>query len=170
MFSDAAVCLTAALTSVSDSRVLGPLLVRELLYRALRDSAGNTLRSLLLGSEARAHIHRVVQRMHLDYTESLDLSRMTHDVGMSASALHHHFKTVTGTSPVQYLKTLRLHKARMLMVQDSLHAAVAAERVGYASPSQCSREFKRLFGVPLAEEAERVRSAFGFTDQVSAAE
>ena len=56
------------------------------------------------------------------------------------------------------------------MVRNSLHAALAAERVGYASPSQFSREFKRLFGVPPAEEAERVRFAFGFTDQVSAAQ
>ena len=160
--------LIEALTSASDARVLGPPLVRELLYRSLLDSAGHALRSLLLGSEARAQIHRILQRMHLDYAEPLGLSRMTHDFGMSSSALHHHFKQVTGTSPVQYLKTVRLHKARMLMVQDSLQAAVAAERVGYASPSQFSREFKRFFGVPPAEEAERVRCAFGFTDEVSA--
>ena len=168
IFSDAAVRLVESLTSPSDAKVLGPQLVRELLYRALCDHAGSALRSLLLGSESRAQIHRILERMHLSYAEPLDLVTLAHDVGMSSSALHHHFKAVTRTSPVQYLKTLRLHKARMLMVQNSLHAAVAAERVGYASPSQFSREFKRLFGIPPAEEAERVRFAFGFTDQVSA--
>ena len=167
LFSGITVRLMEALTSESDSRVLGPQLVRELLYCVLRNSAGSAMRSLLLGSETRAHIHRILQRMHLDYAHPLDLSTLSHDVGMSSSALHHHFKAVTRTSPVQYLKTLRLHKARMLMVQQSLHAATAAERVGYASPSQFSREFKRFFGRPPAEEAERVRSAFGFTDQVS---
>ena len=166
-FSDVAVRLMEALNSESDSRVLGPQLVRELLYRALHDSGGDGLRSLLLGSGARAQIHRVLQRMHLHYAEPLDLATLGRDLGMSSSALHHHFKTLTATSPAKYLKTLRLHKARMLMVQDSLQAAVAAERVGYASPSQFSREFKRLFGVPPGEEAQRVRSAFGFTDQVS---
>ncbi len=166
-FSGVAVRLMEALTSPSDSRVLGPHLVREVLYCALRDSGGSALRSLLLGSETHAHIHRILQRLHLEYAEPLDLSTLAHDVGMSSSALHFHFKAVTQTSPVQYLKTLRLHKARMLMVQQSLHAAVAAERVGYTSPSQFSREFKRLFGFLPAEEAERVRRAFGFTDQVS---
>ena len=167
MFSSIAVRFAEALTSSSDSKVLGPHLVRELLYRALRGSAGTALRSLLLGSETRAHIHRILQRMHRDYAEPLDLSTLAHEVGMSSSSLHYHFKAVTRTSPVQYLKMLRLHKARMLMVQQSLHAAIAAERVGYASPSQFSREFKRLFGAPPAEEAERVRCAFGFIDQVS---
>ena len=80
---------------------------------------------------------------------------------MSTSALYEHFKDVTGTSPVQYLKTVRLHKARMLLVQESLGAAAAAERVGYESPSQFSREFKRFFGSSPMNEAQKVRDAFG---------
>ena len=65
---------------------------------------------------------------------------------MSVSAFHHHFKAVTSTSPLQYFKTVRLHKARMLILHDGIGAAVAADRVGYESASQFSREFKRLFG------------------------
>ena len=80
---------------------------------------------------------------------------------MSVSSLHAHFKAVTGTSPVRYLKNVRLFKARTLMVQDALGAAAVAERVGYESPSQFSREFKRLFGAPPAIEAERLRRTFG---------
>ncbi len=85
---------------------------------------------------------------------------------MSVSALHAHFKAVTATSPMQYLKTTRLHKARMLMVQDALGASLAAERVGYDSPSQFSREFKRLFGAPPADEAQRVRATFSVSAAV----
>jgi AraC-like DNA-binding protein len=80
---------------------------------------------------------------------------------MSISALHHHFKAMTSTSPLQYLKSVRLHKARMLMVQESVGAAIAAERVGYESASQFSREFKRLFGMSPVHETERLRAMFG---------
>lgn len=167
--SEACVRLMDCLSSPSDARALGPQLVRGLHYRVLQDTAGDALRHLLIGSESRTQIHRILQRMHLDYSSPLDLTALAHEVGMSSSALHLHFRAVTATSPVQYLKTLRLHKARMLMVQTSLNAASAAERVGYSSPSQFSREFKRLFGAPPADEALRVRAAFGFTDQVSVA-
>lgn len=168
MLSNAAVRLLECLALPTDATVLGPLRVRELLYRVLCGEEGCALRDLLLGNESRTKIHRILQRMHDTYRAPLDVSELAHKAGMSGSSLHLHFKAVTGTSPVQYLKTVRLHKARMLMVQESLGAAPAAERVGYDSPSQFSREFKRFFGVPPAEEAQRVRSTFGITDEVSA--
>jgi AraC-like DNA-binding protein len=99
--------------------------------------------------------------MHSDYAKPLDVSSLATEAGMSVSALHHHFKALTATSPLQYLKTIRLHKARMLMVQDSVGASIAAERVGYESPSQFSREFKRLFGAPPVDETQRLRATFG---------
>ena len=167
--SSAGLRLAEALVCEADARVLGPGLVREFLYRVLQGPAGGALRGLMLGSEARAKVHRILASLHGDCAAALDVAELARAAGMSSSALHFHFRAVTATSPVQYLKTLRLHKARMLMVQGSLNAAVAAERVGYESPSQFSREFKRLFGAPPAEEAQRVRSAFGFTDSVSAA-
>jgi AraC-like DNA-binding protein len=75
---------------------------------------------------------------------------------MSVSAFHHHFKAVTSTSPLQYLKAVRLHKGRMLILHDGLGAAVAADRVGYESASQFSREFKRLFGHSPTERGSRM--------------
>lgn len=167
--SNVTVRLLESLGSAGDAAVLGPQLVRELLYRALCGEGGAMLRDLLLRNESRAQIHRILQRMHVAYADPLDVVRLAHTAGMSPSALHLHFKAVTGTSPVQYLKTIRLHKARMLMVQESVGASLAAGRVGYESPSQFSREFKRLFGAPPADEAQRVRAAFGFIDEVSAA-
>ena len=165
----AAVRLLECLHLPTDARVLGPQRVRELLYRVLCGEGGCALRELLLANESRTQIHRILQKLHLAYAEPLDVSDLAHRAGMSTSALHLHFKAVTGTSPVQYLKTIRLHKARMLMVQESVGASLAAQRVGYDSASQFSREFKRLFGAPPADEAQRVRAAFGFTDAVSAA-
>ncbi|MEI9972485.1 MAG: helix-turn-helix transcriptional regulator [Ignavibacteriota bacterium] len=87
--------------------------------------------------------------------------------GMSPSAFHQNFKAVTSSSPLQYLKTIRLHKARMLMVHEGLRAGIAAERVGYESPSQFSREFKRLFGASPLEETERVRRMLGVAEPAS---
>ena len=168
MLSSAALRLLECLGSPADAKVLGPQRVRELLYRVLCGEGGHALRDLLQGDESRTRIHRILQSMHGAYNAPLEVAALAHEAGMSASALHFHFKAVTGTSPVQYLKTVRLHKARMLMVQESMGAALAAERVGYDSPSQFSREFKRFFGAPPAQEAQRVRSTFGFTDEVSA--
>ncbi len=167
--SNTAVRLLESLRSPVDARVLGPQLVRELHYRVLCGPGGWALRDLLLRNESRAQVHRILQRMHVDYAAPLEISSLAHETGMSVSALHFHFKAVTATSPVQYLKTIRLHKARMLMVQQGLGASVAAARVGYESPSQFSREFRRLFGSPPADEAQKVRAAFGYTDEVSVA-
>ena len=71
------------------------------------------------------------------------------------------FKAVTSTSPLQYLKTYRLHKARMLMIHDGMKASAAAIQVGYESPSQFSREFKRYFGMTPGEDAARIRMMQG---------
>ena len=76
---------------------------------------------------------------------------------MSVPTFHDHFRAITGTSPMQYVKSTRLHQARLLMLHDGLKASVAAVRVGYESPSQFSREFKRYFGVTPGEEVNRVR-------------
>ena len=96
--------------------------------------------------------------MHTTYSEPFEVSRFAEEAGMSVSALHHSFKAAVGTSPLQYLKSVRLHKARMLMVHDHLRASDAAERVGYQSVSQFGREFKRLFGATPLDEADRVRT------------
>ena len=162
--SATAVRLLESLRSEGDARVLGPSLVRELLYRVLTSEHGEPLRALLLGDENRARIHRILERMHLDYAAPLDLSSLARGAGMSSSALHAHFRAVTSTTPVQYHKTLRLYKAREMLVQSSLRAGAAAERVGYTSVSQFSREFRRQFGASPVEEAQRVRATFGLTD------
>jgi AraC-like DNA-binding protein len=158
---DAAVRLLECLRSPADAAVLGPAIKREITYRVLCGPRGETLFAMLGRNGHAAQIHAVLRRMHARYAEPLNVARMAEEVGMSVSALHHHFKAVTAASPVQYLKAVRLHKARMLIVDDRIGAAVAADRVGYESASQFSREFKRFFGSSPIEESKRVRALFG---------
>ena len=106
-------------------------------------------------------VNQALQRIHAEYARDLSVEELAETAGMSPSAFHQNFKSVTSTSPLQYLKTIRLHKARMLMAYEGLRAGIAAERVGYESSSQFSREFKRLFGTSPVEETERVRQMFG---------
>jgi AraC-like DNA-binding protein len=160
---EAAIRLLRCLRSPADAKVLGPSIVREITYRVLCGARGDALLALLTRSSQMAQIFSTLQQIHVKYAEPLEVGRMAEDSGMSISAFHHTFKAVTATSPLQYLKSIRLHKARMLMVHDGLGAAIAADRVGYESASQFSREFKRYFGHAPSEEASRLRTMFGIS-------
>jgi AraC-like DNA-binding protein len=159
--SEAAVRLLESLGSPVDAQVLGPQIVREITYRVLCGRHGNSLRALIAMNGHLSQVQRALERMHAHYSEALDVASLASDAGMSVSAFHHHFKTVTATSPLQYLKTIRLHKARMLMVQDGIGAGTAADSVGYESTSQFSREFKRFFGATPLDEVAQVRVMLG---------
>jgi AraC-like DNA-binding protein len=165
--SEATVRLLESLTSPVDAQVLGPQIMREITYRMLCGEHGNSLRALIALNGRLGQIQRALQRMHANYSQTLDIACLAADASMSASAFHHHFKAVTATSPVQYLKTIRLHKARMLMVQEGINAGVAADRVGYESTSQFSREFKRCFGATPREEVTRMRITLGLNSPVA---
>jgi len=159
--AEAAIRLLKCLRSPGDARVLGPSIVREITYRVLCGARGDALFALLARSSQMAQILTTLQHIHINYAEPLEVTRMAEESGMSVSAFHHTFKAVTATSPLQYIKSVRLHKARMLMVHDGLGAAVAAGRVGYESASQFSREFKRYFGNAPTEEVSHLRRMLG---------
>jgi AraC-like DNA-binding protein len=141
-----------------DSRMLGRQIVREIAYRVLRGEQGGSLRALASRDDHFARIARVVNYIHTEHSKPLSTDEMARHAGMSVSAFHHHFKLVTATSPLQYLKRIRLDRARRLMAHDGYNASTAAVAVGYESASQFSREFKRLFGVTPIEEAEQTRA------------
>jgi AraC-like DNA-binding protein len=145
--------------------VLGPALLRELYFRVLSGPQGATLRTVL---GERGHLGRIalaLRRIHADYAERLDVSRLAREAGLGLAAFHAHFKTVTQTTPMQYLKSTRLHRARLLMLQKGMTAAAAADRVGYASASQFSREFRRLFGQTPQAEVARLKASFALPEQ-----
>lgn len=144
--SDALVRLLECLRSREEATILGQSIKREITYRVLCGPRRETLLAMLGRSGEHTRVHSVLRSIHARYSEPLTVARLAAEVGMSVSAFRHHFKAVTSTSPLQYLKAVRLHKARMLILHDGLGAAVAADRVGYESASQFSREFKRLFG------------------------
>ncbi len=143
---DALARLLEASTNELESRVLGPGFAREVMFRILSGEQGQNLRRLALQGSGSQRVARAVQYLRDNYTEQLDVATIAKAIGVSESTLQHSFKKATSLSPIQYLKKLRLHQARVLMVANGLNAGEAAHRVGYGSPSQFSREFKRMFG------------------------
>jgi AraC-like DNA-binding protein len=157
---DAILRLVGALDDPTDRRVLAPMAEHELLYHLLREEQGELLRAVAMQD---SHTHRIAQVMHFlqtHYDQPLDIASIAKVANMSPSTLHHTFKDVTSSSPLQYLKQIRLHQAQLLMFHDGLGAGEAAYRVGFGSDSQFSREYRRLFGVPPKfDMAERRRLA-----------
>ena len=159
--SDEILCAAERLLDVMehplDARILGKQIIREMLYHVLTGPRGGALMALVSRQTHFSQISRVLKRIEGQYTETLSVDQLAAEANMSLSAFHHNFKSVTSTSPLQYLKAYRLHKARMMMVHDGLKASAAAMQVGYESASQFSREFKRYFGMTPGEDAARLR-------------
>ncbi len=158
--SGAAVRMLECLRTVDEARILGPQIVREIVYRVLLGKLGGNLRALAAPHSHFGQISRVLNRIHTEFARAMDMETLAREAGMSVSTFHAHFKAVTTSSPLQYLKTIRLHKARMLMVHEGASAGDAAHHVGYESLSQFSREFKRLFGASPSVAAGRLRETF----------
>jgi AraC-like DNA-binding protein len=156
---NATVRLLECLRSPHDARILGPQIVREITYRVLLGKLGGNLRALAAPHSHFGQIGRVLHRIHAEYARTFDMETLAREAGMSVSTFHAHFKAVTSSSPLQYLKSIRLHKARMLMVHEGINAGNAALRVGYESASQFSREFKRFFGDGPAAVASHLRKS-----------
>lgn len=152
--------LLEILNSPLEAAVLGPARVRELYFRVLTGAQGNAMRAALALQGQFGKIGKAIQRIHATYAEPLTLTQLAMEAGMSVPTFHHHFKAITQMPPMQYVKSVRLHQARMLMVRQQITAAAASYAVGYESPSQFNREFKRLFGLPPAEEIKRLQRNF----------
>ena len=150
--------LLECLNNPLDGRILGPAIVKEIIYRVLRGEQGGALRALAARNSSFSHIAKVLKIIHSQYDAKFDIETLANDANMSAPSFHKHFKAVTASSPLQYLKSIRLHNARILMVQDGINASTAATKVGYESSSQFNREFKRYFGSSPAEEAAKIRT------------
>jgi AraC-like DNA-binding protein len=157
---DSVVRLLRALRSPLETRLFGASLMRVVCYRVLTGPKGPALRAALAQRGHFGQIAKALHRIHVDFQQRLDIDTLAQEVHLSPAAFHAHFKTVTATSPIQYLKATRLHKARLLMIQDGVSASRASSRVGYESASQFSREFKRLFGRTPVEEQRLVHAAY----------
>lgn len=152
--------LLQALSRPLDAAILGRALLRELYFRVLTGPQGHGLRAALAQQGHFGRIGRALQRIHRDHAGRLDVAQLAREAGMSTPSFHAHFKAVTQVAPMQYLKSIRLHQARLLMAREGMTAASACHAVGYESASQFTREFKRLFGRPPMAEARRMRAEF----------
>ena len=158
---DAVVRLVRLLDAPQDVPVLAPLAEREILFRLLRGDQTAKLRQIALGNSRMRQINRAIGFIKQNYREPFRIEDLAAEARMSASALHSHFKAVTAMSPLQYQKQLRLQEARRLMLLGTCDAATASHRVGYSSPSQFSREYRRLFGLPPQRDIERLKEMPG---------
>jgi AraC-like DNA-binding protein len=145
---DAVGRLVALLDTPQDVVPLAPLVLREITYRLLTGPQGARLRQMAAAGAPAHRIARAIRWLKDHFAEPLRVEALAKHVGMSPSAFHLRFKSVTALSPLQYQKRLRLQEARRLMLGEGLDAAQAAFRVGYESPSQFGREYRRLFGAP----------------------
>ncbi|MEA5551362.1 AraC family transcriptional regulator [Anabaena cylindrica UHCC 0172] len=154
---DAVVRLVRLLDSPAEAHVLAPLIKREIIYRLLRGEQGNRLCHIAVLGGYTHHIARAVERLRKDFNEPIKIESIARELGMSVSSFHHHFKSITAMSPLQFQKQLRLQEARRLMLGENLDATSAAYRVGYDDASHFNREYKRLFGAPPIRDVERLR-------------
>jgi AraC-like DNA-binding protein len=154
---DAITRLVTVLDSPQDVVSLAPLVLREITYRLLSGPQGLRLRQIASAGAPAHRIARAIGWLKDHFTDTLRIESLAKRVGMSPSALHLHFKHVTAMSPLQYQKRLRLHEARRLMLGDGLDAAEASFRVGYESPSQFSREYRRMFGAPPRQDVASLK-------------
>lgn len=152
------------MNSPLESTILGPDLVREIYFRVLTGEQGSSMRAALTRQGQFGKIAKAIRTIHASFNQKLDIDHLANEAGMSPTSFHAHFKAVTSTSPIQYLKTTRLHQARLIMVRNEVTAALASAQVGYESASQFSREFRRMFGRGPAEEASRMRQVFARPD------
>jgi AraC-like DNA-binding protein len=147
-----------------EAKVLGRALVKEIYLRVLTGEQGAPMRAALVNEGQFGKVAKAIKKIHMSYSDKLDVEQLAQEAGMSAPSFYTHFKNVTSTSPMQYLKSTRLHQARLLMARNGLTAATACLQVGYESASQFSREFKRLFGRSPIDEVERMKQAFALPD------
>ena len=149
--------LTDLLDTEEDVPILAPIIQREVIYRLLVGEHGGRLRQIATAGSQSQQIARTIEWMKENFAQPLRIDDLASQAGMSSSTFHHHFRSMTALSPLQYQKQLRLQEARRLMLTERLDAATAGFEVGYESPSQFSREYSRLFGAPPLRDVNRLR-------------
>ena len=147
------------LRTPQDVPFFGKLLQREIIYRLLQGPQGDRLRSVATLADQSYRTAKAVTWLRDNFKKALNVDELASITGMSRSSLNHHFRGLTAMSPLQFQKQLRLHAARQKMLMEELDAASAAFEVGYESPSQFNREYKRFFGQPPMRDIEALRAS-----------
>lgn len=155
---DAACRLVRLLDRPETIGALAPLIEREILYRLLTGPHGPMLRHVATAGSHLNQVSRAIAAIRRRFDGQIRIEEVAAEAGMSPSSLHAHFKAITRMTPLEYQKQLRLQEARRLMLADGATAGTAGFAVGYESPSQFSREYRRLFGAPPRQDIERLQA------------
>src|SRR6476659_1263612 len=156
---DALIRLVTLLHEPALAPRLAPLIQQEIIIRLLTGPHGSQLRRLVTAGSPSQQIAKAVAWLKQNFVETLHGDDLADRAHMSPSSFRQHFRALTGVSPLQYQKQLRLQEARQLMLNENFDAGSAGGRVGYESPSQFSREYSRLFGAPPQRDVTRLRLA-----------
>jgi AraC-like DNA-binding protein len=154
---DAVTRLARLLDTPKDIKVLAPLITKEIIYRVLQGEYGGMLKQIAIEGSSANQISDVIEHIMNNYEKSFKIEELAEIANMSVSSLHRHFKEITAMSPIQFQKQLRLQVVRSLLLSESADAADVAFRVGYESPSQFSREYSRMFGLPPKEDINSLK-------------
>lgn len=160
-FLEALLRLAELLDKPKQIAVRAPIIMRELHYLLLIGPQGSTLQGLYTSGSQDSQIVQAISIMKQNIANPLRMDALAREVSMSISSLHRHFKSITGFSPLQYHKQLRLYEAQRLMLVENARAASAALAVGYESVTQFNREYKRMFGEPPHRDITLRRSFAG---------
>jgi len=151
--SDAVYRLVKTFIRPSENKILAPMYIREIVYRVMTSPNGTALRMLAYRNQAFFKIEHILERIHGAYNQKYDINSLAEEADMSISSFHAAFKAITDMSPLQYIKKIKLHKAREFITVHGCTASAAAYQVGYESTSQFTREYKRMFGVTPSRQA-----------------
>ena len=148
--------LTNVLESEADSKVLGPSIIKELIYTIMKRENAAPLYSLAMKNTSLSKVELALKEIHNNFDKPIDVNSLAGIVNMSLSSFHHTFKSVTSSSPIQYVKKIRLNKAKSFLIEENLQVSEVARVVGYESVSQFNREFKRYFGATPGSLSKQV--------------
>jgi len=154
---DAVLRIVRLLDKPDDAQMMLPLIKREIIFRLLKGNQARRLIHLCAGGDNR-RISKAIENLREHFDRPLRIENISRELRMSVSGFHHHFKSVTAMSPLQFQKQIRLQEARRLMLGEDLDAASAGFRVGYEDPSYFSRDYKKQFGAPPQRDIARLRS------------
>jgi AraC-like DNA-binding protein len=145
------------LETPKDIPILSPLIQQEILYRLLTSEQGPRLRQIVSAGNNSYQIAQAIEWLKDNFNQPFRVDELASDIGMSSSAFYNHFRSLTAMSPLQFQKRLRLNEARRLMLMERFDATTAAFEVGYESPSQFSREYRRFFGEPPLHDIKNLQ-------------
>lgn len=154
---DPIVRLVRLLDRPTDIPILGAAIEREILWRLINGPQGAMIRQIGIADSRMAQIGRAVRWLRNHFREPIRIEELAAVAGMSVTSLHRHFRAITSYTPIQYQKQLRLHAARALLMTAKEDVTEVGFAVGYDSPSQFSREYRRMFGKPPGKDGESLR-------------